>query len=69
VKQLLDGPSSEALPKAAAIATLPEKMRGYGHVKRRNVEAAKREQARLLKELRRSRAPVITERASGMATP
>ena len=68
VKQLLDGLSPETLPKAAAIAALPEKMRGYGHVKRRNVEAAKREEARLLKELRGGRAPAGAERASSMAT-
>ena len=37
---------------ATAIASLPEKMRGYGPVKARNVEAGKQEQAALLAQFR-----------------
>ncbi|PSC07128.1 indolepyruvate ferredoxin oxidoreductase family protein [Alsobacter soli] len=37
---------------ATAIASLPQKMRGYGYIKDRNVEAAKKEEAALLAQFR-----------------
>ncbi len=37
---------------AVALAALPETMRGFGHVKERNVEAAKAREAELLEALR-----------------
>jgi len=37
---------------AVAIAGLPDRIRGFGHVKERNLEAAKAEEARLLAEFR-----------------
>ena len=47
--QLLD---SQRLPLAIQIAGLPQGMRGFGHVKERNVESVTREQARLLDQYR-----------------
>jgi len=47
--QLLD---SQRLPLAIQIAGLPQGMRGFGHVKERNVESVMREQARLLDQYR-----------------
>jgi indolepyruvate ferredoxin oxidoreductase len=37
---------------AVALAAIPEKIRGYGHVKARHLEAAKREEADLLAKFR-----------------
>ena len=45
------------LPTAVALAALPEKMRGFGHVKERNVTAALAEQAALRDALRTGGAP------------
>jgi indolepyruvate ferredoxin oxidoreductase len=47
---------------ARDIALLPEQMRGFGHVKRGNVERAKAEEARLLDQMRRAAEPL---RAAG----
>jgi indolepyruvate ferredoxin oxidoreductase len=52
VKELLERLTPDNLARAATIAALPERMRGYGHVKRRNVEAVKLEEARLMKQFR-----------------
>ena len=38
------------LVKAAAIAAIPEDIRGFGHVKEKNLKAAKKKEAMLLKE-------------------
>jgi indolepyruvate ferredoxin oxidoreductase len=43
-------PQNHAL--AVALASLPEKIRGYGHVKARHLVAAKREEADLLAKFR-----------------
>ncbi len=43
-------PSNHAL--AVEIASLPERMRGFGHIKKRNVENAKAREAELLAMLR-----------------
>jgi indolepyruvate ferredoxin oxidoreductase len=45
---------------AVALASLPEQIRGFGHVKARNVEAAARERAKLLEEFRRTPHPLAT---------
>ena len=44
-------PANHAL--AAEIASLPEQIRGFGHVKKRNIEKAKAREAELLALLRR----------------
>src|SRR5262249_14853922 len=44
---------------AAALAAIPEKIRGFGHVKTRHLKAAKAEEAALLKQLRAGPAPLL----------
>ena len=44
------GANNHAL--AVALASIPEKIRGYGFIKERNIEAAKGEQAELLGQFR-----------------
>lgn len=51
IAQLLPALSPRTLPTAIRIAALPETMRGFGHVKRANVEGAKREEKHLLDEV------------------
>jgi indolepyruvate ferredoxin oxidoreductase len=51
VTSLLDRLSADNLETAVAIASLPEKIRGYGPVKARSVQAAQARQAELLAEL------------------
>jgi len=48
IETLLAGLSPGKFPLAVEIAALPQKMRGFGHVKLRNVESAKRREAELL---------------------
>ncbi len=43
---------------AVALASIPEKIRGYGHVKMRHLQAAKAEEEMLLQQFRTSPAPV-----------
>ncbi|MBV8633346.1 MAG: indolepyruvate ferredoxin oxidoreductase family protein, partial [Burkholderiaceae bacterium] len=50
IKALLPKLSVENLPKATAIASIPEDIRGYGHVKERHLNNAKQKEARLLAE-------------------
>lgn len=43
---------------AVALASLPEKIRGYGHVRERGVEAARKREAELLAALQRRVIPL-----------
>ena len=43
---------------AVALAAIPEKIRGYGHVKMRHLKAAKAEEHHLLEQFRAGPAPV-----------
>jgi indolepyruvate ferredoxin oxidoreductase len=43
---------------AVGLAAIPEKIRGFGHVKARHLEAAKREEAELLARFRTPAAPL-----------
>ena len=45
---LLPKLSAETLSQAVAIASIPEDIRGYGHVKERHLKAAKEKEAALL---------------------
>ncbi|HEX8614273.1 MAG TPA: indolepyruvate ferredoxin oxidoreductase family protein [Telluria sp.] len=45
---LLSKLTAETLPQAVAIASIPEDIRGYGHVKERHLKAAKEKEAALL---------------------
>jgi indolepyruvate ferredoxin oxidoreductase len=44
---------------AVALASIPEKIRGFGHVKARHLKAAKAEEANLLEQFRAAPAPVL----------
>jgi indolepyruvate ferredoxin oxidoreductase len=50
IKALLPKLTAENLSKATAIASVPEDIRGYGHVKERHLKAAQQKEARLLAE-------------------
>ncbi|MEO5699074.1 MAG: indolepyruvate ferredoxin oxidoreductase family protein, partial [Casimicrobiaceae bacterium] len=52
VDEILRGVSARNHDVAVELASLPERMRGYGHVKARNVEALKTEQVELLARFR-----------------
>ncbi|WP_349654585.1 DUF6537 domain-containing protein [Ramlibacter sp. 2FC] len=39
--------SADTLDRALAVARIPEKIRGFGHVKHANIEAARREWSKL----------------------
>jgi indolepyruvate ferredoxin oxidoreductase len=44
---------------AVAIAAIPEKIRGFGHVKMRHLAAAKADEAALLEQFRAGGAPLL----------
>ncbi|HEX4927566.1 MAG TPA: indolepyruvate ferredoxin oxidoreductase family protein [Burkholderiales bacterium] len=52
VNELLERLSPRNHTLAVEIASLPEEMRGFGHIKRRNVAAAREKQKRLLEQWR-----------------
>jgi indolepyruvate ferredoxin oxidoreductase len=51
VEELLQRLSPTTLSTAVALASLPEKIRGFGHVKEKSIRAAETERARLLDRL------------------
>ena len=57
IGEILGGLRPENHEAAVAIAAGPERIKGFGHVKLRNVEAAKRQEARLVAEFREGTAP------------
>jgi indolepyruvate ferredoxin oxidoreductase len=50
-------PDNHAL--AVGLANIPEKIRGFGHVKARHLAAAKADEAALLEQFRSGQAPVL----------
>jgi indolepyruvate ferredoxin oxidoreductase len=56
--------SAENHACAVELASLPEKIRGFGHVKLRNVEAAKADEAALLARLRAAPMPTLVKLAA-----
>jgi indolepyruvate ferredoxin oxidoreductase len=63
VSALLPMLKAENLAQAVAIASIPEDIRGYGHVKERHLLAAKQKESRLLAEFDQP-APVAVAEAS-----
>ena len=61
VEALLPRLTHENLAQAVAIASVPEDIRGFGHVKERNLAAAKRKEAELVAAFH---APGVTPRAA-----
>ena len=52
VKELVEGLTPETHAVAVSLASIPEKIRGYGHVKRRHLDAAQADRAELLEAFR-----------------
>jgi indolepyruvate ferredoxin oxidoreductase len=73
VEELLQTLSKENLAAALEIAALPETIRGYGHVKARNIDAARVRWATLMGQWRKSctaaHAPASVQRKQSAATP
>ena len=46
-------------PLAVGLAVIPEKIRGFGHIKLRNLKAAKADEAALLEQFRSGSAPML----------
>ena len=60
IGEVLERVNASNVKTAIAIASIPEDIRGYGHVKTRHLDAAKKKQAELLTLLR---APVEAKAA------
>ena len=60
VLALLPRLSADNLAQAVAIASIPEDIRGYGHVKERHLAAARQKEAGLLAAFDQPAAPVTT---------
>ncbi|MCW3477122.1 indolepyruvate ferredoxin oxidoreductase family protein [Limobrevibacterium gyesilva] len=61
VEELLQKLKPETLSTAVALASLPEKIRGFGHVKERAIRQAEAERAKLLERLRQPAVPLAAE--------
>jgi indolepyruvate ferredoxin oxidoreductase len=57
--EILSRLNSENHPIAVGLAAIPEKIRGFGHVKARHLVAAKADEAALLEQLRASPTPLL----------
>jgi len=57
--EILAGLTPENHHLAVGIASIPEKIRGFGHVKARHLTAAKAEEAALLDQYRAGPAPLL----------
>jgi hypothetical protein len=70
VEQLLAGLSAQNHAGAVQIASLPDEIRGFGHIKKRNVEAARKKQPGAppaLQRARRRRGPLRRRRRMRIA--
>jgi indolepyruvate ferredoxin oxidoreductase len=59
LEELLGKLTPENHAIAVALAAIPEKIRGFGHVKLRHLEAAKADEAALLEQFRAGPAPLL----------
>ena len=59
VSELLPQLNADNHPLAVGLAVIPEKIRGFGHVKARNLKAAKADEAALLEQFRSGSAPIL----------
>jgi indolepyruvate ferredoxin oxidoreductase len=57
--EVLNKLSPDNHPLAVALAAIPEKIRGFGHIKERNLKAAKADEAALLEQFRAGGAPLL----------
>ena len=58
IEEILDRLTPDNHALAVGLAAIPEKIRGFGHVKLRHLEAAKAEESALLAQFRSSKAPL-----------
>ena len=58
IEEILANLSPDNHAIAVALASIPEKIRGYGHVKTEHLKAAKAEEQGLLEQFRAGSAPV-----------
>lgn len=61
IEELLAGLNRDNHATSVAIASIPDEIRGFGHVKLRHLEAAKAKEATLLEAFR---SPPATKRAA-----
>ena len=59
LREVMDKLTSANHPLAVALAAIPEKIRGYGHVKARHLTAAKADEAALLEQFRSGKPPLL----------
>jgi indolepyruvate ferredoxin oxidoreductase len=59
LSELLGKLNADNHPLAVGLAVIPEKIRGFGHVKLRNLTAAKADEAALLEQFRSGAAPML----------
>jgi indolepyruvate ferredoxin oxidoreductase len=57
--EILDKLAANNHHLAIALASIPEKIRGFGHIKERNLKAAKADEAALLEQFRAGGAPLL----------
>jgi indolepyruvate ferredoxin oxidoreductase len=60
LRKLLDKLTPDNHAVAVSLASLPEKVRGYGHIKANNVAAMHREREALLREFDRPERPLAS---------
>ncbi|MGF7161062.1 indolepyruvate ferredoxin oxidoreductase [Rhodoligotrophos appendicifer] len=63
VQELLDGLTPELYGLAVEIASIPEHIRGYGHVKEQHLDTAKANEAMLLAQFRSGKPSIIRQAA------
>ena len=66
--EVLPGLTPDNHPIAVALAAIPEKIRGFGHVKQQHLTAAKADEASLLEQFRAG-APASSRRRSNTRSP
>ncbi|HYJ44356.1 MAG TPA: indolepyruvate ferredoxin oxidoreductase family protein [Xanthobacteraceae bacterium] len=59
LREVMDKLTSTNHPLAVALAAIPEKIRGYGHVKARHLTSAKADEAALLQQFRSGKPPLL----------
>ena len=59
LSEILSKLSADNHPLAVGLAVIPEKIRGFGHVKARNLKTAKADEAALLEQFRSGSAPIL----------
>jgi indolepyruvate ferredoxin oxidoreductase len=59
LEEVLAGLNRDNHAAAVGLASIPEKIRGFGHVKMRHLQAAKADEAALLEQFRAGPAPLL----------